>query len=74
MKKGVAVCDGYAELFKALAGEAGLNVRKITGKAKGIYFYKITYKRDYLTYFKVNSQTSHFTSARQAQVIRRGTI
>ncbi|CAG8560557.1 4048_t:CDS:2 [Paraglomus occultum] len=35
MKKGTAVCDGYAELFKALAEEAGLNVRKITGKAKG---------------------------------------
>jgi transglutaminase/protease-like cytokinesis protein 3 len=41
MKRGVAVCDGYAELFIALAKEAGLNIWKISGKAKGIVLHRL---------------------------------
>ncbi len=35
LKKKVAVCDGYSQLFKAIADEMGLETIKISGYAKG---------------------------------------
>lgn len=36
LRKGLAVCDGYAGLFLALAQAAGLQAVKVTGHGKGI--------------------------------------
>ncbi|KAG6841900.1 hypothetical protein C0991_005630 [Blastosporella zonata] len=36
LSSGLAVCDGYAGLFKSLAERVGIHVHKVTGHGKGI--------------------------------------
>ncbi|KAG6811529.1 hypothetical protein H0H92_006962 [Tricholoma furcatifolium] len=38
LSSGLAVCDGYAGLFKSLAERVGIQVHKVTGHGKGIGF------------------------------------
>ncbi|KAG5653988.1 hypothetical protein H0H81_008570 [Sphagnurus paluster] len=38
LSSGLAVCDGYAGLFVALAARAGIEARKISGHGKGVGF------------------------------------
>ncbi len=38
LKSRLAVCEGYSNLYEALGGQAGLDVVKVTGYAKGVSY------------------------------------